>query len=66
MKKFIVLAGPQQYPNGWGDYSGSFNTLIEAQKVGEEYCQRRTYGSWYEVVDTDSEIVVKSGFTYDA
>lgn len=58
MKRFIVLAGDNFYPNGWSDYRGSYDSLEEAVCLAKSYLESES-ASWYEVVDSTTAEVVK-------
>ena len=60
MKRYLVLAGDDYYPNGWSDYRGSYESLEEAISKAESV----TACDWYDIIDSVTEKVVVSG-TYD-
>lgn len=61
MKRFLLFAGMEYYPNGgWGDFRNSFDTLEEAKR--EILVEIVQGNDWYQIVDgRTGEIVDGSG-----
>lgn len=64
VKRYILLAGDNYYPSGWGDFQGAFDSLEEAKNKGESLTTSppgkftSPPSDWYEVIDLTTMPVV--------
>jgi hypothetical protein len=55
MRRYLIFAGSDYRPSGWGDFAGTLDTITE--------CLRRTQDiedkwKWVEIIDMNKEKVV--------
>ena len=52
MKRYLLFATAQYYPNGgWDDFKGNFDTREEAEKEGKERLENGM--DYYQIIDTE-------------
>jgi hypothetical protein len=66
IKRYILLAGHNHYPERWEDFIGTFDTVYEAQRyalsIGEEVFYLGLENSWAQIIDTFTMKVVSEAF----
>ena len=52
MKRYLLFAGHDYYPNGgWSDFHNDFNDLEQAKEMALDLLSKHSY-DWTQVVDT--------------
>jgi len=63
IKRYILLAGLQYYPNRWKDFRGTFNTVAEAQSYALSQLSRGLdWCGWAQIIDTLTMEVVSETY----
>lgn len=68
MKRFLVFAGQNYYPQGgWDDFHGSYDTLEEAEEAACNAVSHALHGwqaeDWSHIVDTEIGKIARSAHT---
>ena len=63
IKRYILLAGQQYYPNRWEDFRGTFNTVAEAQSYAlSQFSRGPNWCGWAQIIDTLTMEVVSETY----
>jgi hypothetical protein len=66
MKRYMLFAGDQFYPNtAWADFRGDFDSVEEARAIVDAAAKTDDYFDWHQIVDAETkQVVVAEGQVY--
>lgn len=61
VKRYLLFVSEQYYPNGFDDYRGSHDSIVEAREAADKHTSW-AFSGFYEIVEHSTMALVESGF----